>query len=49
MLKTISAAAVALSLIAAPAFAQGAGSAYFAGEYDNTEAGRILIHLLPSR
>ena len=32
-----------------PVFAQGAGSAYFAGEYDNTEAGRILIHLLPSR
>ena len=32
-----------------PVFAQGAGSASFAGEYDNTEAGRILIHLLPSR
>jgi alkaline phosphatase len=32
-----------------PVFAQGAGSASFAGKYDNTEVGRILIHLLPSR
>ena len=32
-----------------PVFAQGAGSASFAGEYDNTEVGRILMYLLPSR
>ena len=32
-----------------PVYAQGAGSASFAGEYDNTEVGRILMYLLPSR
>lgn len=32
---------------AVPVYAQGPGSEYFAGERDNTNIGRALIHLLP--
>lgn len=32
-----------------PVFAQGAGSAYFAGEYDNTDIARNLMDLISSR